>query len=126
MANVTASRGRTANKSTSFNVLAYGSPWFAGVQAYRCNSSGTRDDIAGTCARIQANFGRSTLNGNNTVTWRVTLSQVGSSYFTSSAMTSGSLAEDAAYMATLTLTDTVGTFSTYSAVVFLPRPISCT
>ena len=66
-AKVTDSRGRTATKTTTFSVYAYAAPYFSSVESYRCNSSGTRDDVSGTYARIKATFGRSTLNGSNNV-----------------------------------------------------------
>ena len=85
-----------------------------------------RDDANGTYARIQATFGCSALNGSNKVTATVALLQVGGSYATSSALTSGTgvtlgsaanLAVDASFNATLTLRDTVGTVSTYTLTI---------
>lgn len=124
-AKVTDSRGRTASKSASFSVYAYSAPSFSLVEGYRCNSAGTRDDAAGTYARIRAAFGCSALNGSNKVTATVALSQVGGSYATSSALTSGTgvtlgggnLAVDASFNAILTLRDTVGTVSTYTLTI---------
>ena len=124
-AKVTDSRGRTTTKTTTFSVYAYGSPYFNSVESYRCNSSGTRDDIGGTYARIKATFGRSTLSGSNAVSCRLSMTQIGGSYSTSATLTSGTavilgggnLAVDASYNVTLTLTDTVGTVSTYNITV---------
>ena len=124
-AKVTDSRGRTVSKSVSFSVYAYSAPSFSLVEGYRCNSGGTRDDASGTYARIRAAFGCSALNGSNKVTATVALSQVGGSYATSSALTSGTgvtlgggnLAVDASFNAVLTLRDTVGTVSTYTLTI---------
>ena len=124
-AKVTDSRGRTATKTTAFSVYAYSAPYFSSVESYRCNSSGTRDDVNGTYARILATFGRSTLNGSNNVSCRLVMTQIGGSYSTSATLTSGTavilgggnLAVDASYNVTLTLTDTVGTVSTYALVI---------
>ncbi len=124
-AKVTDSRGRTATKSTTFSIYGYGAPYYSGISVYRCNSSGTRDDTAGTYAYLKVNFGCSVLNGSNSVTGSVVLSQVGGSYTQSASLTSGtgiimgagSLAVDATYTARLTLTDTVGTVSTYDITI---------
>ena len=61
------------------------------------------------------------------------MTQIGGSYSTSATLTSGTavilgggnLAVDASYNVTLTLTDTVGTVSTYALVILL-LPTSCT
>lgn len=124
-AKVTDSRGRTATKTTTFSVYAYSAPYFSSVESYRCTSSGARDDVGGTYARIKATFGRSTLNGNNSVSCQLTMTQIGGSYSTAATLTSGTavilgggnLAVDASYNVTLTLTDTVGTVSVYSLTI---------
>ena len=59
-AKVTDSRGRTATKTTTFSVYQYAAPYFSSVESYRCTSSGARDDVGGTYARIKTAFGRST------------------------------------------------------------------
>lgn len=124
-AKVTDSRGRTATKTTTFSIYAYDAPYFNSVESYRCTSSGARDDVNGTYARILATFGRSTLNGSNNVSCRLVMTQIGGSYSTSATLTSGAavilgggnLAVDASYNVTLTLTDTVGTVSVYSLTI---------
>jgi hypothetical protein len=124
-ATITDTRGRTATKTTTFYVYPYSAPYFSSIEAYRCNSAGTQDDTAGTYARLKVTFGRSTLNGSNGVSCKVVLSQVGGTYSTSATLTSGTavvlgggnLAIDAVYEAKLTLTDTVGTVSTYTAEI---------
>ena len=47
-AKITDSRGRTASKSTTLYIYYYSAPYFTENIAYRCNSSGTRDDAGGT------------------------------------------------------------------------------
>lgn len=124
-ATITDTRGRTATKTTTFYVYPYGSPYFSSVEAYRCNSSGVQDDVAGTYARLKVSFGVYALSGSNTVSCRAVLSQVGGAYSTTATLTSetgvtlggGNLAIDAVYKAELTLTDTVGTVSTYTAEI---------
>ena len=120
-AKVVDSRGRTATRTTSFYIYPYSAPYFTAVTGYRSNSSGTRDDSNGTYAYVNASFSCYSVNGNNSVTGSMTLRQIGGSYTTSKAITSGTanvvgagnLASDATYQATLTLTDTVGSTTTY-------------
>ena len=123
-AKVTDSRGRTATRSTTFSISAYAAPVISGVTLYRCKSDGTRDDAAGTCAYVKANFSCSAI-GSNKVSVQAVLSQIGGSYTTSTILTSGSgvilgggkLAVDATYSVTITAADTVGSVSTYSGEV---------
>lgn len=124
-AKVTDTRGRTATKTTTFYVHFYSSPYFLSLKSYRCNSSGVQDDTGGTYAYLKAEFDCYDLNGKNSVTGRVVLSQVGGSYSTTSSIKSGTgyilgggnLAVDAVYEATITLTDAVGSVSTYVAEI---------
>lgn len=124
-ATVTDSRGRTATKTASFTVYAYAAPAFSSITMYRCNSSGTRSDTEDTYGYVKASFGCSALNGSNKVTATAKLTQVGGSYTQSTSLTSGTgvimgggnLAVDATYSVVLTLTDTVGTVSTYTGEI---------
>ena len=123
-AKITDSRGRTTTKSATFSVGTYSAPVISGVSIYRCKSDGTRDDVAGTCAYVKANFSCSAI-GSNKVSGQAVLSQIGGSYTTSTILTSGSrvilgggnLAMDATYSVTITATDTAGSVSTYSGEV---------
>lgn len=73
---------------------------------------------------MKASFSCSAI-GDNAVSARAVLSQIGGSYSTSAELISGNgvilgngcLAVDAAYSVTITATDTVGTVSTYSGEV---------
>jgi len=119
-AKITDSRGRTATKTATFSVYPYAAPAFSSVVMYRCDASGNRRDTDGTYAYVKASFGCSALSGSNAVTGQLTLAQVGGGYSTSSAITSGtacilggSLAVDATFSVTITLTDTVGMTSSY-------------
>lgn len=122
---VTDSRGRTATKETTFICYPYAAPYFKNVQVYRCNSLGTRDDMNGTYANILPEFVCYELNGNNKVTGRVMLEQVGGNFSASANLVSGfstvmgngSLAVDATYLATLTLTDSLGAQTVYTSQV---------
>ena len=120
-AKVTDSRGRTTSKTASFSVSAYGAPFFHYIEAYRCLSDGTQDDVNGTYAYIKTKVGCSAINSGNRATATVQLSQVGGGYSTSVALTddtgvilgNGQLAIDASYSFILKATDTVGTVTTY-------------
>lgn len=124
-AKVTDTRGRTATKTTTFCVHFYSNPYFLSLTSYRCNSSGVQDDAGGTYAYLKAEFDCYDLDGNNSVTGNVVLSQVGGSYSTTTTIASGTgyilgggnLAVDAVYEATFTLTDAVGKVSTYVAEI---------
>ena len=123
-AKITDSRGRTTTKSATFSISAYSALVISGVSIYRCKSDGTRDDVAGTCAYVKANFSCSAI-GSNKVSGQAVLSQIGGSYTTSTILTSGSrvilgggnLAVDATYSVTITAADTAGSVSTYSGEV---------
>ena len=120
-AKVTDSRGRTTSKTASFSVSAYGAPFFHYIEACRCLSNGTQDDVNGTYAYIKTKVGCSAINSGNRATATVQLSQVGGGYSTSVALTddtgvilgNGQLAIDASYSFILKATDTVGTVTTY-------------
>lgn len=79
----------------------------------------------GTYANILTEFGCYELNGNNKVTGRVVLEQVGGNFSTSANLVSGfstvmgngNLAVDATYLATMTLTDSLGTQTIFTAQV---------
>ncbi len=119
---VTDSRGRTATKTTTINVYQYGAPYFTATAAYRCTSNGTRDDLNGTYAYVNVSFARYALSGSNNVSCSMMLRQVGGSYTYTGSLTSGtgvivgggSLVADSAYEVVLTLTDTVGSTSTFT------------
>lgn len=122
---MTDSRGRTASKTTTLYIYYYSGPYFTENVAYRCNSSGTRDDAGGTYAYVKSSFGCYTLNGNNSVSASLTLKQVGGSTITTRSLISGtgytlgsgSLVSDATYQAVITLTDTMGSVMTYTGEI---------
>lgn len=124
-AKVTDSRGRTATKTTTFYVYPYAKPTFSSTTVYRCLSSGTQDDINGTYGYVEVSYACSVLAGGNAVTGKAVLTQVGGSFSTSAALTSGTavilgngaLVSDSSYSVTITLTDTVGSTSTYTATI---------
>ena len=120
-AKVTDSRGRTATKTASITVRAYAPPVFTATPTiWRCTSNGTRDDIEGTYARLTASFSFSSVNGQNSLTVkRVALNGVNTNLTSGTAVTigAGALAVDSSYSAVITLTDAVGSTTTYTLTV---------
>ena len=124
-AKVTDSRGRTATATTSLYIYYYGAPYFNENVTYRCNSSGTRDDAGGTYAYVKSSFSCYTLNGNNSVTGSVVVKQVGGGNIASRSVVSGtgyvlgsgSLVSDATYQTVVTITDTLGSVTTYTGEI---------
>jgi hypothetical protein len=118
---VTDSRGRTAQKTATISVYAYAAPLFTPVSVYRCTSDGTRNDTDGTYVYLRGTFGCSALSGGNSATCSATVAQVGGAYTTTSSLASGTgvilgggnIAVDATFRATFSVTDTVGTVTTY-------------
>ena len=68
---VTDSRGRTAAYSTSFNVLAYGSPSIRLLKAERCNADGSAAQVDGSRVRYSFQGGVSPLGDVNTMACKV-------------------------------------------------------
>lgn len=66
---VTDSRGRTASKSITVNVLSYEPPKLTSFAVERCNSDGTANEL-GEYAKITRNGCISTLNSKNTYTYK--------------------------------------------------------
>lgn len=62
---VTDSRGRTTTSSSTITIYDYSPPW-GSISAYRCNSSGTRDDVNGTYVKVTFSGGMSSVDGANT------------------------------------------------------------
>ena len=124
-AKITDSRGRTATATTSLYIYYYGSPYFTENIAYRCNSSGTRDDAGGTYAYVKSYFSCYSLNGNNSVTGSVVVKQVGGSNIASRSVVSGTgyvlgngnLVSDATYQTVVTITDSLGSVTTYTGEI---------
>ena len=61
---VTDSRGRTATKTTTINVLAYSSPVISELSVYRCTSNGTAND-EGAYMRVTFKASITALNNKN-------------------------------------------------------------
>lgn len=84
---VTDSRGRTASKSGTINVMDYSSPQLISFSAFRCNESGKADDN-GERLSISKRFAITQLNNKNTNKWKIEYKESGASSY--SLLTSGS------------------------------------
>lgn len=84
---VTDSRGRTASKSGTINVMDYSSPQLISFSAFRCNESGKADDN-GERLSISKRFAITQLNNINTNKWKIEYKESGASSY--SLLTSGS------------------------------------
>lgn len=84
---VTDSRGRTASKSGTINVMDYSPPQLISFSAFRCNESGKADDN-GERLSISKRFAITQLNNINTNKWKIEYKESGASSY--SLLTSGS------------------------------------
>ena len=117
-ATVTDSRGKTCTQSRTFTVYPYGGILFTNqIEAYRCTSSGTRNDTGGTYARLYIIYSCHSLGGHNSATCQAVVKQVGGTYSTVTSISSdsakvvgnGRISVDSNYEVTFTVTDTLGT-----------------
>ena len=124
-AKVIDSRGRSATKTQSISIYPYSAPYFSSNTAYRCTSNGTQDDVSGTYAYLKSVFNYYSLGSRNSVSASMVLKQVGGGNIASRTISSnsayilgsGCLVSDAAYQITITLTDTVGSVTTFTAEI---------
>ena len=118
---VTDSRGRTATATATITVQAYAPPQITGTPSvYRCTSDGTRDDTGGTYAKLTAGFSCSGVNGQNSLTVRRVALNGANTDLTSGAAAvigAGGLSPDNTYQAVITLTDAVGSTTTYTVAI---------
>ena len=66
-AKVTDTRGRTATRTVTINVLSYGPPAFSNPEAWRSSDTGTKNQ-KGTYARLKSGVSYSDLSGQNAFT----------------------------------------------------------
>ncbi len=124
-ATVTDSRGRTATRTASITVQAYAAPQFTATPtAFRCDSNGTRNDTGGRYARLTASFTFSSIKAGSTeknslTVKRVTLNSVNTNLTSGTAVTIGAnaLSPDSSYNAVITLTDAVGSTTTFTVTI---------
>ena len=120
----TDSRGRTATATVTETVHEYHSPSIAEIIAYRADSSGNRDDAAGTYIVAQGSFSYASADGNNDLSvdqfeyqaedeasWTVGQANVesGMSYL----FGNGNITETKVFHIRLSLTDALGNSAQY-------------
>ena len=122
-AKVTDSRGRTSaqKQSSTIYVYAYSAPAITGTDVYRCDSNGNRKDTDGKYAQIKVNYTYSSVNNKNSLSTRsilinnVTTSNIESGTYYK--VGNDQLLTTSTYTATVTLTDAVGSTTTYNITV---------
>lgn len=124
---VTDSRGRTAKAACTGTVHPYFAPAISLLEAYRCLSDGSRDDLAGTYGRAQGTYAYASCGGNNTVTGIIKYALYGSpseSTVTEEAESGtlyqfggGNLDVTKSYVVTMTVTDAVGGTATAQTII---------
>ena len=125
---VTDSRGRTANKNTTVNVLDYSPPNVSAFRVYRCTSSGTPTDDGTAFAAVYA-YSVPSLNGGNTakavLSYKRTSATSYTQAYTATALSqdrtqvvsSATFSTDYEYDIQLAVTDWFGTTTTYRATL---------
>lgn len=112
----TDSRGFTVSKTGSVYINPYSNPYLTNVSVYRCNSSGVRDDISGTYAKVSYTKNVSLLkdaSGNNispqnSGTVSLIIGGVSREIETNGVVKNATFNVDTSYPVILTITDTVG------------------
>lgn len=125
---VTDSRGRTATKTTTIQVLAYSKPVVAYLQVYRINTD-QETDSEGTGVAVHYTYSVTALNNKNTASmelsykrstdtdWTTMLTGSALSASTTVKKPAQGLSTDYQYDFKMTVTDWFGASSTYSAVL---------
>ena len=118
------SRGRFFTQTIKVNVRAYSAPTMTGIQAFRCNASGT-EDSAGTYISVQATAVFSSVNGKNSATIKAAYKINGGSYTGETTLTSGqatvigggNIAATSSYTAKIWITDALGNSSSVEIAI---------
>lgn len=117
---VTDTRDRTVGSAITFIVLPYFPPTLSGIEMFRCDSSGAADS-AGSYISVKATPGYSSLNGNNSITFRVRYGVNANNYGDYTTLASGvasilgggSLLSTSSYIVEISLIDSLGKTSIY-------------
>ena len=110
---VTDTRGRTASKTATITCYAYTTPSIKPFTAYRCNSSGTKDDN-GSYAKCTYTIGYSSINSTNNVTVKIMYKKnTAQSYTTVTALTNGTVTSGSQILSNI---DTASTYTVYAVV----------
>lgn len=119
---VTDSRGFTGTKTVSVDVTAYTYPTLS-VEAYRSNSSGTKDNINGNCITVVPTFSYCNITGNNISTKKITIDSTvkNTSFATGGKYTIGTYALDSTHRVTVEIKDNVGNGTVYTLEIGIAK-----
>lgn len=118
---ITDSRSRTATRSTTINVKKYTKPVITSRSAYRCNSSGTRDEN-GTYIKIAWAYSTTSISGVTSDTAQVKYRKSGTSSWTNVSVPNGGstivsgISTDSAYEVNYSLSDSRNSVSTTDTI----------
>ena len=107
---VTDSRGRTATKSGSINVVAYNPPSLTNVSAKRANSSYAVDESSGTYALLHFKVGFTSLSNKNVTSFYIQYRASGASSWTKINSWANNYTLDQDYKAGNLFTSTTSTY----------------
>lgn len=118
---VTDTRDRTVGSAINFPVLPYSVPTISGIELFRCDSSGA-EDSAGNYIYVKATPQYSSLNGYNSVTFRVRYGVNANSYGNyfslasgaASILGNGSVLSTSSYIVEISVVDALGKASIYT------------
>lgn len=115
---VTDSRGFTASKTVSVDVIEYVYPTLT-VEAYRSNSSGTKDNINGSYITVKPTFTFCNITGNSIATKNLKIdgTSKSTSFLSDKAYTFSGYGLDNTHTVEVTVTDKVGNSTSYSVEI---------
>ncbi len=115
---VTDSRGFTASKTVSVDVIEYTYPTLT-VEAYRSNSSGTKDNIAGMYITVKPTFSYCNITGNSisSKSLKIDSTSKSTSFLSEKAYTFSGYGLDTTHTIVVSITDKVGNSTSYSVEI---------
>ena len=119
---VTDSRGFTGTKTVSVDVTAYTYPTLS-VEAYRSNSSGTKDNINGNYITVVPTFSYCNITGNSISAKKITIDSTvkNTSFATGGKYTIGTYALDSTHRVTVEIKDNVGNGTVYTLEIGIAK-----
>lgn len=115
---VTDSRGFTASKTVSVDVTEYTYPILT-VEAYRSDSSGTKDNIKGTYITVKPTFSCCNITGNSISSkgLKIDSTSKSTSFLSEKSYTFSGYGLDTTHTVEVTVTDTVGNSTSHSVEI---------
>lgn len=115
---VTDSRGFTASKTVSVNVIEYTYPTLT-VEAYRSDSSGTKDNTKGTYITVKPTFSCCNITGNSISSkgLKIDSTSKSTSFLSEKYYTFSGYGLDTTHTVEVTVTDTVGNSTSHSVEI---------